>query len=48
MFYCDKDVNIDIGEFQFEIKRTGIKFSLDSKDLFMEYNNMGISKNSFQ
>ena len=39
MFYCDKDVNIDIGEFQFEIKRTGIKFSLDSKDLFMEYNN---------
>ena len=39
IFYCDKDVNIDIGEFKFEIKRSGLKFSLNSKDLFMEYNN---------
>ena len=38
-YYCNKDVNIDIGELKFEIKRKGIKFSLNSKDLFMEYNN---------
>ena len=38
-YYCDKDVDIDIGELKFEIKRKGIKFSLGSKDLFMEYNN---------
>ena len=39
IFYCDKDVNIDIGEVKFEIKKSGIKFNLNSKDLFMEYNN---------
>ena len=38
-FYCDKDVNIDIGELKFEIKRKNWKFSLNSKELFMEYNN---------
>ena len=38
-YYCDKNVNIDIGELSFEIKRKGLKFSLNSKDLFMEYNN---------
>ena len=38
-YYCDKDVNIDIGELNFEIKRSGLKFSLNSKDLFIEYNN---------
>ena len=38
-FYCDKDVNIDIGELNFEIKRSGLQFSLNSKDLFVEYNN---------
>ena len=37
-YYCDKDVNIDIGELNFEIKRSGLKFSLNSKDLFIEYN----------
>jgi len=37
-YFCDKDVNIDIGELNFEIKRSGLKFSLNSKDLFMEYN----------
>ena len=30
-FYCDKDVNIDIGELNFEIKRTGLKFYLIQK-----------------
>ena len=38
-FYCDKDANIDIGELTFERKNSGLKFSLNSKDLFMEYNN---------
>ena len=38
-YYCDKDVNIDIGEMKFEIKRTGLNFSLNSNDLFIEYNN---------
>lgn len=38
-YYCDKNINIDIGELTFEIKRKGLKFSLNSKDLFMEYNN---------
>ena len=38
-YYCDKDVNIDIGELKFEIKRSGLHFSLNSKDLFKEYNN---------
>ena len=37
-FYCDKDVDINIGELKFEMKRKGMQFSLDSKDLFMEYN----------
>jgi len=37
--YCDRDVNIDIGEMKFEIKRTGLNFSLNSNDLFIEYNN---------
>ena len=30
-YYCDKDVNIDIGELNFEIKRTGLKFYLIQK-----------------
>jgi len=38
-FYCDKDANIDIGELTFERKNSGLKFSLNSKDLLMEYNN---------
>ena len=38
-YYCDIDVNIDIGEFKFEIKRSGLNFSLNSNDLFREYNN---------
>ena len=38
-YYCSKDINIDIGEFKFEIKKSGIYFSLDSNDLFREYNN---------
>ena len=38
-FYCDKDVDIDIGELKFEIKRSGLKFNLNSKDLFIEYGN---------
>ena len=37
-YFCDKDVNIDIGELNFEIKTSRLKFSLNSKDLFMEYN----------
>ena len=38
-YYCDKDVNIDIGEFKFESKKSGLNFSLGSNDLFREYNN---------
>ena len=38
-FYCDKDVDINIGELKFEMKRKEMKVSLCSKEVFIEYNN---------
>ena len=38
-FYCDKDITINIGKFNFINSNKGIEFSLEKNDLILEYNN---------
>ena len=38
-YYCDEDVKIDIGEFNFKLKMKNLHFSLNTDDLILKYNN---------